>query len=84
MHQRFAELENNPVNNHVAKLQEQIEWIQSNCESQNAASHNLLEKSNFPFNEDIIMVPMPPRLKYPDIKYNVTGGPAEHIEIYKS
>ncbi|KAL5579241.1 hypothetical protein UlMin_011683 [Ulmus minor] len=34
--------------------------------------------------EDIRVAPMPPCLKLPDLKYDGTGDPAEHLETYKS
>ena len=45
---------------------------------------NLLEETESPFNEDIRAAFMPPCHKLPDIKYDGTGDPAEHLETYKS
>ncbi|KAL5544419.1 hypothetical protein UlMin_008203 [Ulmus minor] len=44
----------------------------------------MLEETESPFSEDIRAAPMPPRLKLPDLKYDGTGDPAEHLETYKS
>ena len=45
---------------------------------------NLLEETKSPFSEDIRAAPMPPHLKLPDLKYDGTRNPAEHLETYKS
>ncbi|KAL5567677.1 hypothetical protein UlMin_024252 [Ulmus minor] len=84
LRQRFAEIQNNPVYQQIADLQEQIEWLQRNNDPRNVAVKNLLEETESPFSEDIRAAPMPPRLKLPDLKYDGTGDPAEHLETYKS
>ncbi|KAL5542882.1 hypothetical protein UlMin_010592 [Ulmus minor] len=68
LRQRFAEIQNNHVYQQIADLQEQIERLQRNNDPRN----------------DIRAAPMPPRLKLPDLKYDGTGDPAEHLETYKS
>ncbi|KAL5547074.1 hypothetical protein UlMin_006761 [Ulmus minor] len=84
LRQRFAEIQNNPVYQQIADLQEQIERLQRNNDPRNVAVKNLLEETESPFSEDIRAAPMPPRLKLPDLKYDGTGDPAEHLETYKS
>ncbi|KAL5560031.1 hypothetical protein UlMin_036242 [Ulmus minor] len=84
LRQRFAEIQNNPVYQQIADLQEQIERLQRNNDPRNVAVKNLLEETESPFSEDIRAAPMPPRLKLPDLKYDRTGDPAEHLETYKS
>ena len=44
----------------------------------------MLEETESPFSEDIIVAPIPPRLKLPDLKYDGIGDLAEHMETYKS
>ena len=84
LRQRFAEIQNNPVYQQIADLQEQIERLQRNNDPRNVAVKNLLEETESPFSEDIRAAPMPPCLKLPDLKYDGTGDPAEHLETYKS
>ncbi|KAL5579233.1 hypothetical protein UlMin_011675 [Ulmus minor] len=84
LRQRFVEIQNNPVYQQIADLQEQIERLQRNNDPRNVAVKNLLEETESPFSEDIRAAPMPPRLKLPDLKYDGTGDPAEHLETYKS
>ncbi|KAL5564759.1 hypothetical protein UlMin_027923 [Ulmus minor] len=84
LRQRFAEIQNNPVYQQIADLQEQIERLQRNNDPRNVAVRNLLEEAESPFSEDIRAAPMPPRLKLPDLKYDGTGDPSEHLETYKS
>ena len=48
------------------------------------AIKNLLEETKSPFSEDIRAAPMPLRLKLPNVKYNGTENPTEHLETYKS
>ncbi|KAL5557551.1 hypothetical protein UlMin_039787 [Ulmus minor] len=84
LRQRFAEIQNNPVYQQIADLQEQIERLQRNNDPRNVAVKNLLEETESPFSEDIRAAPMPPRLKLHDLKYDGTGDPAEHLETYKS
>ncbi|KAL5547002.1 hypothetical protein UlMin_006689 [Ulmus minor] len=83
LRQRFAEVQNNPVYQQIAGLQEQIERLQRNNDPHNVAVRNLLEKTESPFSEDIRAAPMPPHLKLPDLKYDETGDLAEHLETYK-
>ena len=82
--QRFSQVENNPVNQQIAKLQEEIEWLQRNNSPQNVAVWNMLEETESPLSEDIKMTSMPSHLKLPDLKYDGTGNPAEYLETYKS
>ncbi|KAL5538915.1 hypothetical protein UlMin_042374 [Ulmus minor] len=84
LRQRFAEIQNNPVYQQIADLQEQIERLQRNNDPRNVAVKNLLEETESPFSEDIRAAPMPPRLKLPNLKYDGTRDPAEHLETYKS
>ncbi|KAL5544991.1 hypothetical protein UlMin_008775 [Ulmus minor] len=84
LRQRFVEIQNNPVYQQIADLQEQIERLQRNNDPQNVAVRNLLEETESPFSEDIRAAPMPLHLKLPDLKYDGTEDPAEHLETYKS
>ena len=84
IHQRFAEVENNPVNQWIVDLHEQIEWLQRNNDHRNAVVRNLLKKTESPFSEDIRMPPMPSRLKLPKLVYDGMGDLAEYLETYKS
>ncbi|KAL5551378.1 hypothetical protein UlMin_001554 [Ulmus minor] len=84
LRQRFTEIQNNPVYQQIADLQEQIERLQRNNDPRNVAVRNLLEETESPFSEDIRAAPMPPCLKLPDLKYDGTGDPSKHLETYKS
>ena len=73
--QRFAEVENNLVHQHIADLQEQIERLQRNNDPRNVAFRNLLEETESPFSKDIRAAPTPPRLKLPNLKHDGTRDP---------
>ena len=84
LRQRWARIQNDPLYQQVADLQEQIEMLQRNNDPRNVAVQSLLEETESPFSEDIRAAPMPPHLKLPDIKYDGTGDPSEHLETYRS
>lgn len=84
LRQRFAKVQNNPVYQQIAGLQEQIERLQKNNDPRNVTVRNLLEETESPFSEDIRAAPMSPSLKLPDLKYDGTREPTEHLETYKS
>lgn len=58
--------------------------LQRNNDPRNVAVQSLLEETESPFSEDIRAAPMPPRLKLPDVKYDGTEDPSEHLETYRS
>ena len=72
-----------PVNHQIHKLQCQIEELRCLDVSKNTVT-DLLEETESPFTEKIRMAMMPDRLKLPDVKYNETGDPADHLQNYRS